>query len=110
MLREKISIELKNIKLWLALNDMKINVKKSSYILLQNKPGKSELPPVYLDNEIVRRVQSMHFLGVIIDENINWKSHINELRTKLYKLTGLMYRIRHNLTIEAKMSIYYTLF
>ena len=44
-----------------------------------------------------------------IDENLNWKEHIDQTCVKLSKLNGILYRVRHNLTTEAMISIYYTL-
>ncbi len=43
-------------------------------------------------------------------ENLNWKININEICLKLSKLTGILHKIRHDLTKEAKISVYYTLF
>ena len=71
---------------------------------------KISIPPVSLDSEIIEQVQNTKFLGVIIDENLNWKCHIDQTCLKLFKITGILYRIHHNLTIEAMISIFYTLF
>lgn len=45
----------------------------------------------------------------MIDENLNWKQHIERICLKISKTIGILYRIRHDLTIEALLSIYYTL-
>ena len=34
---------------------------------------------IYLDECKLTRVSSAKFLGITIDENINWKSHINNM-------------------------------
>ena len=35
------------------------------------------------------------YLGIIIDEFLNWKSHFNVLRTKLGRSIGLLSKIRY---------------
>lgn len=44
-----------------------------------------------------------------MDENLNWKYHINEACLNVSKLAGILYRMRPNLTSESMLSIYYTL-
>lgn len=57
----------------------------------------------------LNRVTSTIFLGVIIDENLNWKRHIQSVCLNLSKTCGILYRIRDNLTPEALRSLYYSL-
>lgn len=109
-LHNTINCELKNICNWVEANDLMINTKKTSYIVFQNRSLNLEFPGILLDGVHLRQCHSTRFLGVMIDENLNWNEHINQLCAKLAKITGILYRVRHNLTDEAKMSIYYTLF
>lgn len=101
--------ELDNVKLWLRSNKLKLNISKTNYILFQNRSVKNHINPVLLDGEIIKKVNQTKFLGVYIDENLNWKFHIDQTCIKISKITGILYRIRHNLTTEAMISIYYTL-
>lgn len=72
---------------------------------------KNSIPPILLDGENIDHVTHTKFLGVSIDENLNWKHHIDNIYIKLSKTTGVLYRVRHNLLAdEAMLSIYYTLF
>ena len=57
----------------------------------------------------MQQVTHTIFLGVTMDENLNWKHHIGQTGLKFSKITGILYRIRNNLTTEAMSSIYYTL-
>ena len=34
----------------------------------------------FIDNNKIDRVEEVVFLGVILDQNLNWKSHFKELR------------------------------
>ena len=40
---------------------------------------------ISLDNTVLNRVQQSKFLGIIIDENLTWKNHINCLQNGIKK-------------------------
>ena len=52
----------------------------------------------------------MKCLGVYIDENLTWKSHINYVCKKISKSIGIIYRSRSELSTKTKLSLCYTLF
>lgn len=57
----------------------------------------------------IKEVQEVKFLGVIIDNNLHWKSHIAEVINKVSKLSGLIYKIRNLLDIQCLKQIYFSL-
>lgn len=108
-LHVKVTSELNNVKCWIRANRLRLNISKTNYILFQNRSRNYSIPPVLVDGTIIEQVSHTKFLGVIIDENLNWKYHIDQTCLKLSKITGILYRIRHNLTTQSLISIYYTL-
>ena len=50
----------------------------------------------------------MKFLGVILDENINWKDHINMIENKISKNIGLLYKAKPFLDQSCLKYIYYS--
>ena len=50
------------------------------------------------------------YLGLVIDENLNWKFHLEQLAVKLRKVNGILSKLRHFLTTVTLKSIYYALF
>lgn len=102
-------LELNNVKNWINSNKLKLNILKTNYIFFQNRSINLSLPPVSLEGEILDKVNCTKLLGVTIDENLNWKHHIDQTCLKLSKIIGILYRIRHSLTTEGMISIYYTL-
>lgn len=109
LLHLNLNSELEKIRLWISSNKLKLNVSKTHYILFQNRSLNSILSPVFFNNELIQQVKYTKFLGVIVDEHLNWKHHIDQTCIKLSKITGILYRVRHNLTKEAMVSIYFTL-
>ena len=49
------------------------------------------------------------FLGVIIDNNLSWKQHIQYITNKINSLCSILFHTRRKLTMNALKSIYYSL-
>lgn len=101
--------ECKSILKWIKVNKLKLNINKSKLIIFQNRSVVTNFHPVIFGDQPMERVAYTNFLGVIVDEYLNWKMHIQSVCLKLSKICGIIYRIRHQLTKEAMVCIYYSL-
>ena len=45
-----------------------------------------------INDKEVKRVRSIKFLGVLLDEHLSWKEHIMYTENKIGKNIGLLYR------------------
>ena len=54
-----------------------------------------------MDNECIEQVNETMFLGVILDENLSWKSHLPYLANKISKLIGVIYKDSFCLPLES---------
>ena len=52
----------------------------------------SQLPTMTFNKIEIKRENSIKFLGVIIDENLTWKSHIEVVENKISKNIGVLYK------------------
>ena len=59
---------------------------------------------IFLDNVEINRTEEAKFLGVIIDENLSWKSHITYIRGEISKNIGIF-----RLSEKTLLSLYGTL-
>ena len=55
----------------------------------------------------VDRQHSIKYLGVILDENLNWKEHVRCVTNKIRKLIFKFYELRHILTLGTLKSFYF---
>jgi hypothetical protein len=62
-----------------------------------------------IDDKLITRKQQVKFLGVLLDENLSWKPHIDYVCNKISKSIGVIYRAGFNLSPSTKLSLYYTL-
>ena len=50
-----------------------------------------------MDNIAIERENVTKFLGALIDENLSWKQHMNDVRKKISKISksiGILYKSR----------------
>ena len=83
---------------------------KTKYIIF-SRPG-LQAPPILLEieNNDIDRVEKSNFLGLEINENLDWSSHTDKLSLKLYKNIGVLKRLRAHLPVQTLRTIYFSLF
>ena len=59
---------------------------------------------------VIKQVNEARFLGVTLDENLNWKSHIHKLSKKLSCSAGILNLIKDTIPEDLYKSLYFTLF
>ena len=106
---KNMSMELIKLKSWFALNKLSLNISKTNYIVF-DKVDKDELINVSIDEPILTRVCSTKFLGIQIDEGLNWKEHIKLLTSKLIKVSGIIFRTKRVLKYDSLYTLYCSLF
>jgi len=47
------------------------------------------------------------YLGIYIDDELNWKVHIDRIFNKLIRFTGIFYKLRSKLSLDWLKTIYY---
>ena len=99
--------ELEKIHDWTLANRLTINAAKTELLLFTNSrdvtPSNTD---VVLNGTPVGYVDHARFLGVIIDSKFNFKLHINNVVTKVSKHGGILYKIRNNLPLPARIMYY----
>src|SRR6218665_1196755 len=82
------------------INYLSLNISKSNYIIFRSKKSKNLVSPnqrLLIDNIQLTRVDKVKFLGVVIDEHLTWKPHIDHVKSKVNKTVGIIYRLKGSL-------------
>ena len=58
-------------------------------------------------NEAIQRVTKAKFLGVIVDQHLNWNEHMSVVSHQISKSYGIISGIRNTLDIKSKKMIFY---
>lgn len=103
----KLNDDLERINTWLNLNKLKINIEKTVFMFLSNKVNKSENNiNVKINNEQLTQVKETKYLGIIIDDQLNFKSNYNYIIKKISKKINFLSRIRNKMNRASKCNIY----
>ena len=106
---KEISIELSKLNLWFKVNKLSLNVSKTNFMVFGGRK-KSETVTISINNSNIERVHFTKFLGVTIDANLDWKTHINQLVGKLSKCIYVLYKSSKVLGCSSLRILYCSLF
>ena len=112
-LQRIMNTQAKNICQWLVTNRLTINVKKTKYMILHKKRGskvhrKVKKFKLNINNFCIEQVSEFKYLGILLDNKLNWHKHIESLCSKVSKATGVLYKLR-KIPENAKKMLYHTL-
>ena len=62
-----------------------------------------------IGNKNLSRESNVKYLGIYIDEHLNWKEHISITSKKVSKNIGILSKIRHFVSQKILTSLYYSL-
>jgi len=89
--------ELIKVDEWMRLNKLSINYAKSMYFLTGKSFNKAEEEKknfkINIKNVVLHRKTSVQYLGVLLDESLNWTSHVKYLKSKLSFASSMIYKI-----------------
>ena len=91
--------ELGKIVVWFSVIKLSLNLSKTNYILFRNRSADTYLN-ICVNTINVKKVQSSKCIGIIIDENVNWKPHIQLVKSKLSKTLYIIYKASNSLTMR----------
>ena len=106
-----INTELNHINAWINLNKLSLNASKTNYMILSSarKEYDPSNPVLHFGGQIIQRVESTKFLGVIIDDSLTWKLHIDHICSKASKGIGILRRARQVLYGQSLLTLYHAL-
>ena len=99
--------ELDKIMTWCVANKLTINPQKTEVIRFSNQICDRSESRVTLGGVEIEESVGCKFLGVHIDNKLNFKNHIQSISSKLTKNIGILYRIRDCLPLLARTNFYY---
>lgn len=84
--------ELTDIHEWIVENRLKLNIVKSKCMTLGTKQAVREAPrlQILLNNQLLEQVTEIKLLGVTLDQTMSWKTHINNIVSKMSRNTSLI--------------------
>ena len=109
-----INRELSEVSNWFKTNKLSVNASKTNFMILgtsqmTKKYDQDDSLQIILDDTKLDRVTNTKFLGVIIDENITWKQHIDATSKTISRNIGVINKLKHYLPGRILYSLYCSL-
>ena len=101
------------IEEWCLANRLILNTKKTFQVIFKAPNKVISNPDVFnlsMGNSQLATISSTKFLGIEIDSNITFKTHIGQICRKLNYILLLMRSIRQFLDVPTMTNLYYTFF
>ena len=111
-LRQYKKKDLKAVSKLLACNKLKLSIAKCEFLLVgtRNRIRKIDKDlTVSLNGELLNRVNNTKYLGIVIDEFLDWGAHIRHMKSKITKCVYLLKRIRTYISQNDALVLYKTL-
>lgn len=89
---------------WLKQNNLSINLKKSVYIQFNKSNAKSNIK---MNIHRLHEVTQTKFLGVILDQDINWKAHVDTVSKRINKFVYALKQIKNVTNIKTSITAYH---
>ena len=108
---ETLNSELSEVHDWLTLNKPTLNITKTKFMVFHptQKDITGLIPTLEINGIEIERVSEFQNLGVIIDENLSWKSHTNILSNKMSKYAGILNKLKNYLPLYVMRSLYFSM-
>ena len=105
---QKINKLCQDLVQWVDLNGLALNLKKTKFMIFARQRLDLSKVNLQLRNHEIERKTECRFLGVIVDDKLNWSYHIAAIRMKMAKYLGIMFKIKHRLPQNVRLQIFHS--
>ena len=91
------------------INKLSLNIDNSNYMIFSSpRKTKAEHDEIKINDNIIEEIESTKFLGVIIDNKLNWNKHVNIAKSKIAKAIGIISKAWKCLSKHTLITLYYS--
>ena len=104
-----INTEISKIYDWLSVNKLSLNASKTKYMIFHNYQKtitENDIPRLAINGIPIERVTVFNFLGITINEYMNWQSHSLKIANKISRTLGVMNCLKRYLPSSALKLMY----
>nr|CAI5865274.1 unnamed protein product [Callosobruchus analis] len=107
VVKSKLHDNFNDLHEWFSRNYFFMNTTKTKYIIFHNYNNANYDIDVFLNGVQFERATQFNFLGICIDEHLNWKGHCDALNSKLNSACYLIRSLRSVVSAEQLISVYH---
>ena len=100
--------DLEKLNNWLKLNHLTLSISKSKFMIIGSSQRLNKIDSISfkVDNIDLDEVSSFKYLGIVINNRLNWQDHVDQMFSKINKKLGLLKRIRYCLPLDARLMFF----
>ena len=106
-IEQKLNTDLENVNKWLISNKLTLNVKKTEYMIIGSRNRLNQIlsnPEIVIDEQTIERVAYKEFLGLTVDEKLNWHKQVDKQCKNISKNIALL-RAKNYTTTNALVTM-----
>ena len=111
-INKHINHDLKLLTTWLRANRISLNTYKTEILLFRSKSKKKITKHLNftISGQYIPRKTQVKYLGLTINEHLDWDLYFSQLKKKLNRGIGLLAKIRHFTPKHLLKTLYFSLF
>lgn len=109
-LKHKVTETLSLIVNWFTANKLVLNINKTNIINFAPKQSANPFLAVSFGNLVMNEVPGIKFLGLQIDNKLNWKSHVEYILPKLSSAIFVIRSLSYFMSLETLRMVYFSYF
>lgn len=104
---ENMTITFKKVVQWLENHNLEVNFTKTKLMEFRPHQKSSLNVELRINNKTVKKVSTCTLLGIEIDTHLNWKEHVEKIKSKLSRFTYALYELKISTDFNTAVSAYY---
>ena len=105
-LQSDLNTAIRQINKWFQDNLITLNLNKTYFLQFINKSIDNSDIQIKIENKLITTVKATKFLGLITDNKLSWKGHINYIIPKLSSACYVMRTVKPHVSHNALKVIY----
>ena len=97
---------------WLKSNKLSLNMIKTEFMIIESTHNVlqfGDLIAIRIDDQLIKLVAHVKYLGIIVDDRLTWKEHVDYISKKICRNLGAIKRSRQCVTVDSTIALYRTL-
>ena len=94
---------------WFKANKLSLNTSKTTYMIFGNNETINYKYKLQLGDEVIKQENVVKFLGLFIDDKLQWKAHIKHCKAKLSNSLYAIRSAKHLLSKDNLKTLYFSL-
>ena len=103
--------DLLNLSYWLRANKLYLNIQETELIIFHPTSLNIDHSIKFkLQGKQLTSPQSVKYLGVLVDEHLQWTKQLSNVKIKLNRAIGILSKLRDNSNLDILKITYHSLF